>query len=98
MTKTTIVGLLAGLALAVAVMPSFGCGGGGGGGVIEELCERGVECDVAPTYGQCVDYMETCTDDLTDSQREQWFEQIDECLELSTCGAMVDCYNQVPWC
>jgi hypothetical protein len=100
MTKTTIGGLVAGLALAIAMMmPSAGCGGGGGGGgVIEELCELGVTCGIDATYGECVDYMEDCTDELTDNQRDDWMEQIEECLERSTCGGAIDCYNQVPWC
>ena len=96
MTKTTIGGLLAGLALALAASSNFGCSGGGG--VIEDLCHRGVECGLDATYGECVDYMEECTGELTSDMRADWEDEIEECLERSTCDGAIGCYNQVPWC
>lgn len=94
-----IIALLTGLAIAIYLAASTGCSGGGGG-VIDELCDRADECNILDgvSHGECVEYMDQCTGDLTRSQREQWEDEIAECMESRTCDAAIDCYNQVPWC
>lgn len=75
------------------------CGGGGGGDIVGETCDRGDECNRLPgSHDECIEYFDSCLDNLTPSQRDEWEYQMQQCLDRPSCDGAFDCYEQVPWC
>jgi hypothetical protein len=88
----------------VIVLALAGCGGegfGGGGSPAEDLCVRADECNALDgSVQECIEYFESCTGDMTPSQRADWEHGVEQCLGYNSCQLAVDCYfNDVPqWC
>jgi hypothetical protein len=79
------------------------CGetGSGTSRAVEDFCKRADECNLlAPgiSEDQCNENIGQCTDNLTESQAEDWTRDMNECEERSTCESWLACYNSVPYC
>jgi hypothetical protein len=68
---------------------------------VEDLCQRLDSCNaLAAGYSvqDCVDNRNSCVDDLTSSERNDWEDLMGSCLERDSCSLFIECYLQVPWC
>ncbi|HZH18333.1 MAG TPA: hypothetical protein VE057_28535 [Archangium sp.] len=67
----------------------------------QRFCDRADECNILPagmSADECADRTTQCTEDLTSSDRADWYNVMGDCLELQSCTNFVNCYGNVPNC
>jgi len=63
---------------------------------IEEFCVRLDECNnLTGSVRGCVEKMEKAADDLPDSERADFNNLLDRCLDLNSCDLFVSCVASI---
>jgi hypothetical protein len=76
--------------VSAVLVSAAGCGGDG---LAERACSRASECDLlmGQSESECVEEGETFLDMLSDSEREQFTDLMNMCLDLESCAEFQAC-------
>jgi hypothetical protein len=94
--------------LVVLAGSMMACGGGGDGsdggstttGSGGAFCQKMQTCNVlrGVSMAECNALVDGCMKQLLPAQRQDWNTNMNQCLQMQSCGNFVDCWSTVPGC
>ena len=91
------------LLMGVLVLALAACGGSGSspsGGRSGAFCQRVEACNAlnGASVSECSGLVDQCLDQLLPGARQDWNNDMDQCLQQQTCGHFISCWRTIPDC